>query len=162
MFLLATILPVLMLAIAPLFADLAITPQTGALIGVTALAAWMGGKLLFQKDTEIEARRKAAIDLASVFSQEGFRRLPQFVTNYAVGDYSGMVHEIKSAARDFRDPTVLAAELQAVFDKQLERRIKDPETRQALYDKIEKLKAAFPPAEKPMAISAVPLEAKPT
>lgn len=122
-----------------LFADMSVSPMGATVIGLAGVAAFLAGKTLFQKDTEIENRRKAAIDVAGILSAEGFKRLPGFVTNYAVGDYSGMVHELKAVARDFRDPTVLEAELDAVFTKQLERRAKDPGKKPVLAAKLQEL-----------------------
>lgn len=122
-----------------LFADFAVTQQGAVTIGLAALLAFLLGKFLFQKDTEIENHRKAAIDVANILTREGFKRLPQFASNYAVGDYSGMVHELKSAARDFQDPTILEAELQAVFEKQLRLRVSDAQKRLALLGKLKEL-----------------------
>lgn len=131
-----------------LFADVAVTPERGALIGLAALTAFLGSKIAFQKDTAIEQRRKAASRLAGQLRQYGFKRLPRFVENYSVGDYSGMVHELASAAEDLSDAKVAATELDGVFQYSIEAKAKDPETRAALYDKIDKLKVAYPPEVK--------------
>lgn len=122
-----------------LLADIQVTPTGAALIGAVALAALALGFLLFRKDTEIEQRRKAAIEAAEVLTAQGLTLLPAILTDYAVGDYSGMINRIRSAARMLLNPKHAEAEFDQLFTNMLERRLKDPETRATLVEKVNKL-----------------------
>ena len=56
-------------------------------------------KWLFTKDTEIENRRRGAAKLAAKLQAIGLRKLPEFLIDYSVGDYSGMANKIHAAVR---------------------------------------------------------------
>lgn len=126
-------------------APVEITPIGGALIAVSCVAALLAGKFLFQKDTEVEHRRRAAIDAGSELKKLGFVRLPGLFTAYAVGDYSGLAHGFKECVHMLLDPAQRNAELSVVFANQLAARLADPDMRGPLLDKIEKLKAMHAP-----------------
>lgn len=64
-------------------------------------AAYAGGKWLFQKDTEIENRRRAAAKLAGKLQAYGLKKTPDFLIDYSVGDYSGMGKKIYNLAELF-------------------------------------------------------------
>ena len=98
---------------------------------------------LFRKDTEIENRRrqagKAAGTLANTY---GMTIIPGILEDYSVGDYSGVARRVKDIAEILLDPVRAAAEFGRVFEHILEQRMKDPEQRQALLTKVEKLRRA--------------------
>jgi hypothetical protein len=78
---------------------------SGASIGVTllaigfvGLASYVIGKWLFTKDQEIEDRRRAAAVLAGKLREMGLVQTPEFLTDYSVGDYSGMATKLKKLA----------------------------------------------------------------
>jgi hypothetical protein len=59
------------------------------------------GKLAFKKDTEIENRRRGAGQLAISLGKYGLKRIPAFLIDYSVGDYSGCGKKIKELAELF-------------------------------------------------------------
>jgi hypothetical protein len=69
------------------------------IVGLIGVCAWFASKWLFKKDTEVENRRRAAAHLANKLSEMGFKELPVFFLDYAVGDYSGMAYKLSEVAR---------------------------------------------------------------
>lgn len=67
---------------------------TGIIIVLVGLAA---GRWFYSKDTEIENRRKRAIKVAGIYEAAGLVNVAEFLTNYAVGDYSGMAKAMDKA-----------------------------------------------------------------
>lgn len=57
---------------------------------LVAIVAVLAGRWVYSKDTVVEERRKRAIKVASVYEAAGLTHAAEFLTNYAVGDYSGM------------------------------------------------------------------------
>jgi len=86
------------------------------LAGVSyAIVAWA-----FKKDTEKEDRRRGAAKLASVLSRLGLKKIPEFLVDYSVGDYSGMTKKIADLAKLFLDgQDAVLVEFEAVFDSLL-------------------------------------------
>lgn len=85
-----------------------------------ALVRW-----LFKKDTEIENRRRAAAELAAVLVKLGLKRIPKFLIDYSVGDYSGMAYSIVELAKLFLgDPAAVVAEFADVFENVLTAKLK--------------------------------------
>ena len=83
------------------------------------LAVW-----LFKKDTEKEGRRRAAAKLAGVLSALGLVKIPDFLIDYSVGDYSGMTKKIADLAKLFLDGSdAVVKEFEVVFDRLLEARL---------------------------------------
>lgn len=72
---------------------------------VAGLVAALAGRWLFQKDTEIEDRRRAASRLAGVYRAAGLTHTAEMLEHYSVGDYSGMARKIKEAAALLGDET---------------------------------------------------------
>ena len=98
-----------------------------ALIGV---CGWLAGKWLFKKDTEIENRRRAAAQLANKLSEMGFKELPVFFLDYAVGDYSSMAFKLTELARTMMSgEKAILAELDDVFSKLLQIKLATQEGR---------------------------------
>lgn len=64
-------------------------------------AAIAAGKLVFKKDTEVEDRRRGAGQLAIALGKYGLKRIPAFLVDYSVGDYSGCGKKIKDLAELF-------------------------------------------------------------
>ena len=87
-----------------------------AIIALLGFGTWMSVKWLFKKDTEIEARRRAACQLAASLRETGFKALPEFFMDYAVGDYSGMAYKLKEVALKMtQGEKAILAELDDVF-----------------------------------------------
>jgi hypothetical protein len=68
---------------------------------VCAGALFAVGKIAFAKDTEIENRRRGAGQLAISLGKYGLKRIPAFLVDYSVGDYSGCGKKIKELAELF-------------------------------------------------------------
>jgi len=107
----------------PLIAATVIGPKDLAIIGMAAMCAAALVAWLYRKDTAIEQRRKHAIELASLLKSYDLDRLGGIVTNYAVGDYSGLVHEIELLLKEISNPEQAFALLGKSFFKQLPHRL---------------------------------------
>jgi hypothetical protein len=83
--------------------------------------AYYLGTFLFKKDTEKENRRRGAAKLAGVLRAQGLRKTPQFLEDYAVGDYSGMAETIKELVKLFVNDgsDAVVAEFSQVFESVL-------------------------------------------
>ncbi len=82
-----------------------------------ALASYCVVRWCFQKDTEVEDRRRGAAKLAAKLSNLGLKKTPEFLMDYSVGDYSGMGKKIADLARLFLDgDDAVTSEFSQVFD----------------------------------------------
>ena len=107
------------------------------LLAAIALAAYFGVRWLIQKDTEVEARRQNAIALSQALAAQGFVRMPKLLSAYAVGDYSGIGHELKELHDLAKGgPKAVLVELDGVFEKVLASKLSDPETANALKKRV--------------------------
>jgi hypothetical protein len=96
-----------------------------AVLALVAVVGWLGAKWLFQKDTEIEDRRRGAAKLASSLRAYGLTKIPDFMIDYSVGDYSGMAMKIKALAEMFAQGEAgVISEFDQVFDKVLGEKLK--------------------------------------
>lgn len=110
-------------------------PSIPALIALVAipLLGWQGAKWLFRFDTKTEQRRRGAAELAGVLRSWGLVRTSEFLLDYSVGDYSSMGHKIAELVRLFTSgEAAVAEEFNAVFERVLEQKIKDPDGRTVL------------------------------
>ena len=72
------------------------------LLGIfAALGMYYIARFLFRKDTAVEDRRKAAGQLAIVLGRLGLKKIPDFLVDYSVGDYSGMANDIVELTKLF-------------------------------------------------------------
>ena len=118
--------------------------QAVILVLVVALGALLAG-FLYRKDTEKENRRRAALEISATLKGWGFERFSTFFANYGIGDYSGMVAEIVSLGKLASNEPELIKELRAVMLRMIEHEMKDPDQRNLLYEKVQKLFAANDP-----------------
>lgn len=80
----------------------------------------------FNKDEEIEDRRRGAANLATSLSKLGLKKVPEFLIDYSVGDYSGMAHKMAELARLFLEgEAAVLKEFEQVFENVLNARLKD-------------------------------------
>ncbi|WP_254509869.1 hypothetical protein [Anatilimnocola floriformis] len=97
-------------------------------VGCAGLGAYTLGKWLFTKDTEIEARRRAAMQITGKLEGFGLKRLPRITGAYAIGDYSLLAHELKAFADILiGDATALMKEFDEVFTNVLRIKLQTPE-----------------------------------
>lgn len=116
------------------------------------LVCYLLTKFLFKKDTEIENRRRAAAKLASTLKEQGLRRVPDFLIDYSVGDYSGMFHHMQTLAELFMSgEAAVVEEFQGVFARVLETKLRNPESRAYL---AARLAEAAPVGEQKPSITA--------
>lgn len=94
--------------------------NTLVILALIALVGFLGAKWLFKKDTEIENRRRGAARLAAALQSYGLRRIPEFLIDYSVGDYSGMAEKIRALAEmALAGESAVVQELDTVFDRVL-------------------------------------------
>lgn len=107
-----------------------LTTSSILILVLVPLVGFLAAKWLFQKDTEIENRRRGAAKLAAVLQTYGLKKTPEFLIDYSVGDYSGMAHKISDLARLFLDGEEhVVKEFQQVFDRVLEAKLQSDEGR---------------------------------
>jgi hypothetical protein len=123
-----------------------LTPATIALCVCVPLLAYFICKWLFTKDTEIENRRRGAAKLAAKLQAIGLRKLPEFLIDYSVGDYSGMANKIHALSDLFLDgDEPVLAEVETVFRNVLDAKLGTEEGRAFIAAKLaEAAKAAAP------------------
>lgn len=115
---------------------LVLTGSTVAILVLGGVCAFLAGKWLFTKDTEAEARKRAAIKVASTMQAMGLVRLPKLLECYAVNDWSGLAHEIKMFAELALNEKALMAEFDVTFARALELKLKTAEGRALLAAKL--------------------------
>lgn len=113
-----------------------LTPEYLKLV-LALVAGFFGAKYLVKTDTKVEGRRRAAADLAGRYREMGLTTIPDFLLDYSVGDYSGMVKKIYSVYDHVKD-SGLEAEFENVFEKMLATKMQDPEARAALVERLNK------------------------
>jgi len=122
-------------------------PDTMTLVlsAVIALAGGAyGAKWAFGKDTEVEARRRAAFQLAGTLKVYGLNKIPAFLGDYAVGDYSGMFEQIHDLAKlALSGDDAILKEFDQVYANVLNAKLGTPEGRALLAAKL----AAATPVE---------------
>lgn len=103
--------------------------STLALLGVVG---YFAGQYLFKKDTQVEERRRNAIQVAGILKANGLNIAADALVGYAVGDYSGVAASLKDAATILTNPAAAAAEFDGVFEKMLNAKLVNPEARAKL------------------------------
>ena len=131
-----------------------LTPSSIAILVLVPVVGFLAAKWLFQKDTEIENRRRGAAKLAAVLQTYGLKKTPEFLVDYSVGDFSGMAHKIADLARLFLDGEEhVVKEFQQVFDRVLEAKLQTDEGRAYIAAKLSE--TAKPAAGQPASPSPV-------
>ena len=114
-----------------------LTTSSILILVLVPLVGFLAAKWLFQKDTEIENRRRGAAKLAAVLQTYGLKKTPEFLIDYSVGDYSGMTHKIADLARLFLDGEEhVVKEFQHVFERVLEAKLRNAEGRAYVTAKV--------------------------
>lgn len=100
--------------------------------GGYALIGWV-----FKKDRALEARRRAAAQLASKVQAFGLVRIATILIDYSVGDYVGMAEDITKTAELFMgDEAHIMVELDSVYQNVLEAHLKTDAGRALLAAKL--------------------------
>jgi hypothetical protein len=102
------------------------------------------GAWLFRKDTAQEKRRRGAAQLAGVLSRYGLKRIPEFLLNYSVGDYSGAAKNIMDWVKLFTEggESEIIKEFDDVFSRVFEVKLMNPEARAYIQSRIDQTKVA--------------------
>lgn len=94
------------------------------IVVLIAAVGFLGAKWLFKKDTEIEDRRRGAAKLAASLKAYGLARIPDFLIDYSVGDYSGMAEKMKALADMFMSgEEAVVTELDGVYERVLSQKL---------------------------------------
>ena len=102
-----------------------------------AVAIYLG-TLLFKVDTKKEGRRRAANQLAGVLRALGLKKMPEFLEDYGVGDYSGMAEKIKELAKLFvNGQDAVVTEFSKVFESVLDAKLSTEAGRAYVAAKLE-------------------------
>lgn len=113
---------------------------------VIAGLAYVAAQWLYKKDTEVENRRKAAGKLAVELSKVGFVKLPEFLINYSVGDYSSMLHQMKNITElATGDPAAFMREFESVFNRLLDSKLSTEDGRVLIAAKLQQMAADTDP-----------------
>lgn len=105
-----------------------LTLENVAMAALATAAAYFGGKLLFKKDTEREARQRAAQQLGSKLQAMGLKRIPDLLFDYAIQDYSGIAKNVHEVSRTFLNgEEAVLAEFDQVYKNVLSAKLKNPE-----------------------------------
>ena len=100
-------------------------------------AAYAAVTWLFKKDTEVENLRRGAAKLAAKLQEFGLKKIPEFLIDYSVGDYSGMLKKIEQLAELFLSGEVhVMQELDAVYQNVLAAHLKTEAGRTLLAAKL--------------------------
>lgn len=97
-----------------------------ALVGLLAAAAGLGGYLLVKGDGRVEARRREAVKLAQIASENGFPSVSEALSAYAIGDYSGIVSAGRGLYATLTDDTQRKAVFDSMLRVQLDKKLNDP------------------------------------
>ena len=118
-----------------------------ACIALAAVAAYFGVKWGFRKDTEIENRRRRAVELSAKLTGLGFKSMAELFMDYAVGDYSGMFSKMAMVVEKMRgnDKDVLA-DLSDVFDNLMKMKLATQEGRALVRSELESVEQMLAPA----------------
>jgi hypothetical protein len=125
-------------------------------LALVVVVGWLAAKWLFQKDTEVENRRRGAAKLAASLRAYGLNKIPDFLIDYSVGDYSGMAEKMKSLAEMFlAGEQAVVTEFDAVFERVLTQKLQTEAGRALI---ASKLSDATKPTD-PSAVKAAPAPA---
>jgi len=113
------------------------------IVALIAAVGFLGAKWLFKKDTEIEDRRRGAAKLAASLKVYGLARIPDFLIDYSVGDYSGMAMKMKTLAEMFLSgEEAVITELDGVYERVLSQKLMTEAGRALVASKLSDAKKA--------------------
>ena len=106
------------------------------LVALASIALYATGRFMFRRDEAIEDRRRKAIKLAGDCQKCGLDFLAPVLEDYSVGDYSGMLHRLRTFADDIRDDATRRQILDRFFETQLARRLQDEPQRRKIAEAV--------------------------
>ena len=108
------------------------------MIAGVAGVAFVGARVVGGVDNRVEDRRENAIKLAAWAQANSLPVLSEVFSNYAIGDYSGVVSSLKQARNILHDPVAGPASLKAFLTAQLEKQLATADGREELITFVEK------------------------
>lgn len=111
-----------------------------AFVGLAAAAAGLGGYLLVRGDSRVEGRRRNAVQLSRIASENGLPLTSQMLDAYAVGDYSGVIAGVSNLHQTLTDEKQRKAAVHVFLETQLDLRLASPEQTDGLLGLIEQKK----------------------
>lgn len=93
-------------------------------------------------DTVLGEALSNLTDLSSELTKIGFKQLPQLADALMSNDRTYVDKLVRQILMALKNPDQAHAELEDVFNRLLEQKFKDPDKKQALLDRIDRLKAA--------------------
>jgi hypothetical protein len=124
-----------------------------AIFAAASVAAFFAGKLAIKGDTRVEERRRQAGRLAAWCEANSLPIISSGLLAYSVGDYSGALYAIRSAAEVIGDTDQSKAVLDKFLQVQLDKRLQNTDDRKALLEFVEKRLG--------VKLTATPVEVKP-
>ena len=107
------------------------------ILSLIAAVGFLGAKWAFKKDTVIEDRRRGAALLAASLTSYGLVRIPAFLIDYSVGDYSGMADKMKRLAEMFLEgESTVITEFDAVYERVLREKLRTEAGRALVASKL--------------------------
>ena len=106
------------------------------MIALASVALYATGRFMFRRDEAVEDRRRKAIKLAGDCQKCGLDFLAPVLEDYSVGDYSGMLHRLRTFADDLRDDATRRQLLDRFFATQLAARLRDEEQRRKIVEAV--------------------------
>lgn len=104
--------------------------------GATA-AAFFGSKLIVAGDNRVEDRRRQAVTLSAWCAANGLPTLSSLCADYSVGDYSGVLAQVRQLCQLVADPEQSKVAVQQFLDVQLNKVLSTEEGKASLIAKIE-------------------------
>ena len=121
--------------------------NTLVILGLIGVVGFLGAKWLFKKDTVIEDRRRSAAKLAASLKAYGLVRVPDFLIDYSVGDYSGMAMKMKQLAEMFiAGEEAVVTEFDTVYERVLAEKLKTEAGRALVASKLADSKKVTDPS----------------
>lgn len=111
-----------------------LTPENLKIVGA-AVAGMLGMRYLSKPVSGMKQRRRAAAQMANVYSQMGLNTISSILLDYSVGDYVGMAKSMKAYYNRVKEKGI-QAETEAVYERILDAKLKDPEYRKALKERL--------------------------
>ncbi|HTN73744.1 MAG TPA: hypothetical protein VL096_00805 [Pirellulaceae bacterium] len=106
------------------------------LVLLASIALYATGRFLFRRDEAVEDRRRKAIKLAGDCQKCGLDFLAPVLEDYSVGDYSAMLHRLRTFADDIRDDATRRQMLDRFFTTQLRQRLQDEAQRRQIVEAL--------------------------
>lgn len=107
------------------------------LLAVGAVVAYFLVQFLFKRDTAVEERRRRAIKLSQWCSKNGLPLAGQALDCYAVGDYSGLLFNLKHLGDVIGDDDQISPAVDKFLKTQLDKKLQSHDGREEVLRYVE-------------------------